>query len=80
MVHGYVPNSNDNIREAPRGGIILEDISGVDWLHNKSNWQMMGILLGALPDIFDQNGNSAMMTMNGIPIEITYVSKKNWRL
>ena len=37
---------------------------------------MMGILLGAFP-IFDQNGNPAMTTMNGIPIDITDVKVLN---
>jgi hypothetical protein len=34
---------------------------------------MIGIILDALPDIVDQNGISAMMTTNGIPIDITNV-------
>ena len=31
----------------------------------------MGINKASLPDILDQNGNPVMMTMNGIPIDIT---------
>ncbi len=33
----------------------------------------MGINAGSLPDIVDQNGNPAPMTMNGIPIDISDV-------
>ncbi len=33
----------------------------------------MGIIAGSLPKIIDRNGNPAMMTMNGIPIDITDV-------
>ena len=54
MVHGYVPNSTENIKETPRGGkIIHEEIRDAEWLHSKSTWQMISIILGALPDIFD---------------------------
>jgi hypothetical protein len=71
MVYDYVPRSTDDIRTSANGGLILGNIIRTDWLHDKASWQLTGINAGSLPDIVDQNGYPAPMTMNGIPIDIT---------
>jgi hypothetical protein len=77
MVFYYVPRSTDDIRTSANGGLILANIIRTDWLHNKVSWQLTGINAGSLPDIVDQNGNPAPMTMNGIPIDITDIKVRN---
>ena len=73
MVYGYVPQLTHKISINSSGGVVLIDINGIDWLHNKSTWQIRGIIAGSFPEIIDLNGNQAPMTMNGIPIDITDV-------
>jgi hypothetical protein len=73
MAYGYVPQLTDKIRIRSSGAVVLIDINGIDWLHNKSTWQIRGIIAGSFPEIIDLNGNQAPMTMNGIPIDITDV-------
>ena len=74
-VFGYVPRSTDNFTTNPNGGIVFSNIVRVrsDWLHFKATWHVMGINGGALPEVFDRHGNPALMTMNGIPIDISDV-------
>ena len=67
----YVPTSNDHITTSPNGGVDLTKLKPEEWFHTKATWAAMGVLQSGLPDIVDQNGNPAMMTMNGIPIDIT---------
>jgi hypothetical protein len=43
----------------------------------QASWQVMGINAGSLPDIVDQNGNPAPMTMNGIPIDISDIKVRS---
>ena len=71
MAAYYVPDSNDYIIVLPNGGVDLTNIQPHEWCHTKQSWGAMGITKAALPDILDQNGDPAMMTMNGIPIDIT---------
>ena len=71
MVYYYVPRSTDDIRTSANGGLILGNIIRTDWLHDKASWQLTVINAGSLPDIVDQNGYPAPMTMNGITFDIT---------
>ncbi len=65
------------IEEILNGRISLDKISGAEWL------EMMGIIIGFFSDILesplegggdlDPNRNPAMITMNGISIDISDV-------
>jgi hypothetical protein len=77
MVYYYIPRSTDDIRTSANGGLILGNILRTDWLQDKASWQLVGINAGSLPDIVDQNGYPAPMTMNGIPIDITDIKVRN---
>jgi hypothetical protein len=77
MVYWYIPRSTDDIRTNANGGLVLTNIIRCDWLHNKASWQVIGINAVSLPDIVDQNGNPAPMTMNGIPIDISDVKVRS---
>jgi hypothetical protein len=76
-VYWYIPRSTDDIRTNANGRLVLVSIIRRDWLHFKASWQVMGINAGSLPDIVDQNGNLAPMTMNGIPIDISDVKVRS---
>jgi hypothetical protein len=72
-VFGYVPRSTDNMTTNPNGGIVFSNIVRSHWLHYKATWHVIGINGGALPEVFDRQGNPPPMTMNGIPIDISDV-------